>query len=111
MKELDKRLEAAYSYEFTPVVGGTQFETHVDVEAIKQAFIDAGWAPFTPDGKVKVQELVNKRGLMTGQEWYRKFEKEIDKKNLLGLDPSGALLQQARDGALRAAKKAAGIEQ
>lgn len=58
MSDLDKKLEDAYSYDFTPIVGGTKFETRVNIEAIKQAFIDDGWKKCTEvtglDGRTSI---------------------------------------------------------
>lgn len=107
-------------------------------EQVKQAFIDAGWV--TPENATKVQEMVNqianltndmtqlpiiqyaKPNLMTGQEWYDKFKKELWK------SPEQKRINQGDDGeshdrfyrvgglsfmynrALHAAKKAAGLE-
>lgn len=97
-------------------------------EQIKQAFIDAGW--FTPADKELVQEIVNHRlqmkltkdkswrfdttdkhpedTLMTGQEWYDRFIRELPPPFPLEAgDP-----QEAVDyyGVKSAAKKVAGIK-
>lgn len=100
-------------------------------EEIKQAFIDEGWnRPFDDSGIINFGTaenpiLIHKDSpifsqenggwvgipeendgtvLMTGQEWYDKFEKEL---------PADHLLPQyvnIREQVLEAAKKAAGIE-
>lgn len=63
---------------------------------VKQAFIDAGWQ--SPGGGLRGNS-------MTGQEWYDRFEKELEKigakDNVRSI--SGAIAKNA-------AKKAAGIE-
>ncbi len=106
---------------FKASADGDVYEFVVDVEAIKQCFIDAGW--FIPQDAEFVQQIINYRArtkndrsihgvsvvkvpndnLMTGPEWYEKFIKELDT-----LEPSS--YTPSRNNIVAAAKKAAGIE-
>lgn len=90
---------------------------------IKQAFKDEGWiAPedFAPDDSTEIAEYgdvqprplnradffkfsTDYRPLMTGQEWYDRFEKEMTAY-------TASHDQPMKEEALKAAKKAAGLE-
>jgi hypothetical protein len=126
--ELDKKLEKIVDLMLSKqrlikAIGQDPFDEARD--AIKQAFTDDGWEPpivYDPAPSERFGEPVDvsetqvlKGGFepaprMTGQEWYDKFEKSLDTKKLLAIDPSGNLLVQARSAGATAAKKAAGIE-
>lgn len=49
------------------------------IAAIKQAFEDEGWRQSTiaPEGKYGPFHTFDGKELMTGQEWYDRFEKEL----------------------------------
>lgn len=90
--------------------------TEEDIETIKHAFIDAGWFK-TPDvdGEPRKVTITYKENtdakfaklrdytLMTGQEWYDRFEKELQEIETL---PGIFTTHDSRV----AAKKASGIE-
>lgn len=99
--------------------------TRQRIEEIKQAFIDAGWIDMRKLQKnwSEAEELLqgarpdDEAELMTGQEWYDRFEKEH--KRLLKEKLEQRLAKEGRsvigdfvmkDLADQAAKKAAGIE-
>jgi len=104
---------------------GMAFNWGIDyLEQIKQAFKDAGW--LTPEQRQQTQELVNRMaqtaqdmlklpvtvrelGVMTGQEWYDRFEKETDNLSFLVRGGDG-VVYITQENILNAAKKAAGIE-
>lgn len=127
MSDLDKKLQDILNttYSFGNEDKDLEFygtSNDDEIEAIKQAFIDEGWIPYkpfeyTPEGKKpawwsKTPELMTgdehkarTAGLMTGQEWYDRFEKEV------GQYEAGGWIDDTLDNVLLAAKKAAGIEE
>lgn len=122
MDELDRKLSLIIEDIQNPAVRNRVLKEGelTSLEEIKQAFIDAGW--FIPADAELVQQVVNYRAqqkvdsvkhvadfshgklsaLMTGQEWYDKFAKELKLE-------TGQQLATVND-VLDAAKKAAGIK-
>lgn len=129
MDELDKKLDEILDYMGSAYYPGHEYPDSYEPQnvelrkealpQVKQAFIDAGWVERINDGFEKghkagyhVAELEYqavgyvgvdlKPGMMTGPEWYAKFEKELKAFN--EYDPF------YHDRILPVAKKAAGIE-
>lgn len=109
MVDLDKRLR---NLDFESPTGRriAMNLTPVEIETIKQAFIDAGWLD-NRDAKKLVDFKKHVKGCMTGKDWYKRFEKELrgkafphhcaqDQANVLNV------LTECQE----AAKKASGIE-
>lgn len=88
---------------------GVTTPTEPWVVNIKQAFADEGYVQFKyePGAKVFTEEeglqLLLDKGFMTGQEWYDRFEKELDKMS----DTKNLWVGTGID---KAAKKAARLE-
>jgi len=57
--------------------------------------------------KEQIKEVLSNPVEMTGQEWYNRFEKELEKYNL-GILPTTKFFNRAK--VLQAAKRAAGLE-
>lgn len=80
-----------------------------EIVEIKQLFADEGYVQFKyePGAKVFTEEeglqLLLDKGFMTGQEWYDRFEKELDKMS----DTKNLWVGTGID---KAAKKAARLE-
>lgn len=131
MDELDKKLKEAVaahrdsSYSPRPFVSDAKqweivYNQNIQdgltssVSQIKQAFIDAGW--LSPE---RVDEIGEKQldfghrwGMMTGQEWYARFEKELEKSNPhKGTFPEQYAWETTRTYMLPIAQKASGITQ
>lgn len=94
---------------------GQYFTFGIDTAAVKQAFIDDGWSDkpwtaVTKDGYSQIDEQHDViKQLMTGQEWYDRFEKEYTTPYVvIGKD---GVEGEIRVNPLEAAKKAAGIEE
>lgn len=92
---------------------GWNYDVDEAMEEIKQAFIDAGWVvgriATEVNGSLYIVNGVDPirrydgATLLTGQEWYNRFEAEVD---AMSMEPPIV------DGAyLEAAKKAAGIKE
>lgn len=115
--ELRMKVSDAYSFDFTPVVGGKVFKSQVDFDAVERAFIEDGYVKIpkvvaelgqklvvyaTPDQLVCRHDGNSYSKLMTGQEWYDSFISELNREGTLVV--AGITLVEA------AAKRAAGFE-
>lgn len=110
MEDLDKKLDEILGKFGIQVLGDN---SNPDTkQEIKQAFIDAGWSdnPFYYDSQ---SESLKKK--LTGQEWYDRFEKElqlpITSTDFAFGDDRDSRYWLYRDDVIKIAKKAAGIEQ
>lgn len=102
MDELDKKLDGDFLYKVVDLVERDKLDDAL--WRIKQAFIEAGYSksPLTA-----IREEMQIRGMMTGQEWYDRFAKELDDIEMkLVIHNKTATKEEI----LEAAKKAAGIE-
>lgn len=105
---LDDKLEKILSKQIYAPEGGGRlfFQLHPTIAQIKQAFKDEGWQP--PGGGLR-------GNLVTGQEWYDRFEKQLSDDTYGDSNPTNKC---DCDGVpyictcdlLEAAKKAAGLE-
>jgi hypothetical protein len=108
MADLDKRLERLLESEDIGLQneGIQSYDYPKMVSKIKQAFQEAGWVKLKVPNHAEgdVVEL-HAEGLMTGQEWYDRFEKEylkaIGYPNVIGKVDHSARI---------AARRAAGLE-
>lgn len=78
--------------------------------SIKQAFKDAGWSPhLSAYHDAFIDGIKKEAGLMTGQEWYERFEKEMANRIEV---PHGTIgvVRATVEACLSAAKRASGIE-
>lgn len=124
MEELDKKLFGIIKHASNED-GYVEDSVAVrEVARIKQAFVDAGW--LSPERVAETQKLVNKLvqnaqdmhklamgvypqllpNVMTGQEWYDRFEKEMDRISAYATFDNHDDVDRAMD----AAKRASGIE-
>lgn len=80
------------------------------VEKVKQAFKDAGWFSLSESatGGRLISTVKQYEGLMTGQEWYDRFSKEMSDRFSMWGDGSNGFVELKPTK--EAAKKAAGIE-
>lgn len=117
MSDLDKRLEEIvqrcdYSNNMVDPISDP-------IEAIKNAFIDEGWqkpnafdqVAFTTiykDGKTTI--VPSQPDLMTGQEWYDRFQEKLYKE-FPNIDKPGYTSHLFRDQAIAAARRASGIKE
>ena len=84
-------------------------QPNTTVAQIKQAFIDEGWAD-TNNLTTLANWAAKDRGLMTGQEFYDRFEKEYEHQVKENDSRTGGELSHQRHYIIEAAKKAAGIK-
>ena len=119
MSDLDKKLLAILETIAVDVGEHITLPDLIDVENIKQAFIDAGFIEVPQSLKDTGETLIimtqnqrrdvlNQSGYMTGQEWYDRFIAEFDKSVVSEHLLCGRVV--CADHANEAAKKAAGIE-
>lgn len=107
-------MQFAYEYDYA-LNGGEHGDIEEDIAHIKQAFKDAGWL-YVPPLKASKGYVIKKGGeavtikpseVMTGQEWYERFERELGKE----VDHLMCGERLVCSGHVtKAAKKAAGIE-
>lgn len=82
LNKLDKVPENSVNW-FKATANGDVYEFVIDAEQIKQAFVEAGWVPekfqLTDDEieRLAKAKVVNKTSLLTGKDWYSKFEREL----------------------------------
>jgi len=87
------------------------FDTYI--ARIKQAFADEGWSDTNLYTKDKLARFLKSENMMTGQEWYNRFKKELQE--LYSDDPFFPLPDDSIDEltfgeSLDAARKAGGIQ-
>lgn len=98
MSDLDHKLREIVDLHPYADSGATKEQLSEKVAQIKQAFIDADWIP--PEASAGFRDRFN---IMRGQEWYERFEKELEQKPWTGR-------QLMHSWAKIIAKKASGIK-
>lgn len=113
MSDLDSRIRGVLNWYFNvanPDIGLRVSESNQAIERIKQAFIDAGWRQGQgPYQDAMLDAIKKEAGLMTGQEWYDRFQDEL-KGRVFPHGDTNRYVANAVNEMLDAAKKAAGIE-
>lgn len=127
MSELDEKLKKIIGEDETTLYIHTLSEGEPDIECIhltkegleqiKQAFVEDGWVrlDFADTGTAAVVAAEAKRNyesVMTGQDWYNRFEKELDQFTFATLHTANGVVEEltTRPTVFEAAKRAAGIE-
>lgn len=84
-------------------------EINEAIAQIEQIFADEGWLPIkpSPSDSFTIKALPTHANLMTGQEWYDRFEKHY--KDLAIYPEPNPLKLVMESQAIRAAKRAAGL--
>ena len=117
MSDIDERLK---KLQLSPIDNYGEYWTlsDEDVAQIKQAFADEGYVQMPQvemitrfeSGKKPELFMVNGKEVMTGREWYERFEKELGEPQTFagyGYDSVG----YDEDDVLAAAKRASGVEE
>lgn len=118
MSDLDKKLEKIVTLSIAVYADNDNFIPVKDIcddatKKIRQAFIDSRWKLVQERIDIANNHIIDQTyreyGLMTGKEWYDKFEKELGTYIEYGPVKDGNSFR-AISKAHEAAKKAAGLE-